>query len=323
MNINGDIYNIIDIYDLSVTIPDSFVINENKTCDGHGEAKLYMGSKNHMRNFYTGNPNNSGFEVTCFILKADLIHYMDTIKHEYYHPSTIYRGQEAGNSIKKLWKQRMEEIQHLPDLVKFKIKDQDQIKGNRGYVKATNKPLKGGYGIIRTVSLPFVSYISVMKLENNLTGDSLFYWKLFTDFSQMAEQQYWAKHYGKKKIVGTRKKRDGQIKYRQDLFSQFGYCPFSKIDDAKLLIASHIKPWAVCNKAERIDVHNGLMLSPLYDRLFDKGLISFDDDGVIMISNWLSPANQERIDFNYQINDLHLNPQRRAYLQYHRQFVFK
>ena len=323
MNIDGIAYNIVDVYDLSVTLPDSFVVNENKTCGGHGEAKLYMGSKDHMRNFYTGSVHSVGFEAECFILKSDLLQYMTNLCHEYTHPSIVYRGQGTKKNIKDLWDKRNSEINALPEVIKFRIKEQNQIGGNRGYVKSKGNPKKGGYGIIRTVSLPFVSYLSVMKLQEAATGNILFYWKLFADFSQMAEQQYWAKHYGKKKMTGTGRVRDGQIQYRQSLFAQFGHCPFSKIDDVKLLIASHIKPWAICNETEKTDANNGLMLSPLYDKLFDKGYITFENDGSIRISDWLSPANKSRIDFNYNIGDLHLTPQRLVYMDYHRRFVFK
>lgn len=65
------------------------------------------------------------------------------------------------------------------------------------------------------------------------------------------------------------------------------------------------------------------MLSPLYDKLFDKGFISFDDEGNIMISDWLSPQNRERISFDYSQEDLNLNEQRKKYLEYHRENVFK
>ena len=107
------------------------------------------------------------------------------------------------------------------------------------------------------------------------------------------------------------------------LYNQFQHCPFTQIDDIKLLIASHIKPWSVCNLAEKTDVENGLMLSPLFDKLFDKGYISFDNDGNIMISDWLSPANQERIDFTLNKEDLHLTDKRKMFLEYHRNNVFK
>lgn len=323
MIIDGKNYNVLDIYDLSVTIPDSFVVNANKTCGGHGEAKLYMGSKDHMRNFYTGNIYNAGFEAECVVLKDDLIQYMKTISHEYQYPSIKYRGQGIKKNMLHLWKQRNTFIQSLPSVLKFTIKEQEQIEGNRGYVKTLGNASKGGYGIIRNISLPFVSYLSVMKLQEVGTGDLLFYWKLFTDFTQMAEQQYAAKNYGKKKKLKSKTVRDGQMKYRQDLFSQFGHCPFSKIDDAKLLMASHIKPWAVSSASEKTDSNNGLMLSPLFDKLFDRGFITFENDGQLKISNWLSSANRARINFSYDIEDLHLTPQRQVYLEYHRTYVFK
>lgn len=323
MKINEKEYDIIDVYDLSITVPDSFVVNDNKTCEGHGEAKLYMGSKEHMRNFYAGDVSNKGFVADCVVLKADLLQYMQTASHEYNYPSTKYRGQGTKTNISHLWKQRIVKVKALPNVLFFKIKDQDQIIGNRGYVKTKGDTMKGGYGIVREISLPFVSYISIMKLQNTKTNEILFYWKLFTDFSQMAEQQYIAKNYGKKKSQGLVRIRDGQVKYRQGVFNQFQCCPFTQIDDIRLLVASHIKPWAVCSKIEQTDLFNGFMLSPLYDKLFDKGYITFEDDGRLIISAWLSPDNRKRIDFSYKVSDLHLTPQRRMYLDYHRKYVFK
>jgi len=52
-------------------------------------------------------------------------------------------------------------------------------------------------------------------------------------------------------------------------------CPFTKINDNRLLIASHIKPWAFSDNKERLDLKNVFVLSPLFDKLFDRGLISF------------------------------------------------
>lgn len=323
MNIVGKDYTVIDVYDLSVTVPDSFVVNDNKTCDGHGEAKLYMGSKNHMRDFYTGDTQNEGFSYKCFILKKDMIRYMQTIRHEYLHPSIKYRGQGDKKNMNHLWTKRYNDIQQLPNILTFDVKDQNQIRGDRGYVKVSSNPTKGGYGLIRSVALPFVSYISVMKLQDDLTGDIVFYWKLFTDFTRMAEQQYAAKNYGKKKDIKSKRTRDGQEKYRQNLFEQFLHCPFTQIDDVKLLVASHIKPWSVCNKAEKTDINNGLMLSPLFDKLFDRGYITFKDNGDLIISDWLSPANQQRVNFTYNKEDLHLTDKRKAFLEYHRNNVFK
>ena len=69
-------YKRLSVYDISVTVPDSFVSAENKTGKGHGEAKFYMGSKTHMREFYADDPSSSKFKVRCVILKKDLLEYM-------------------------------------------------------------------------------------------------------------------------------------------------------------------------------------------------------------------------------------------------------
>ncbi len=320
MIINGINYNIIDIYDQSVTIPDSFVIKENKTGKGHGEAKLYMGSKDSMRYFYTGNPNNEGFVVKCFVLKRDLISLLKTIKHEYQFPSIKYRGIGAGKNMLKLWKARMEYAETLPDIIIFEIKDQQQIRGPRGYVKSIKNRM--GYDLIRTMTLPFVSYISVMKVQEIQTQEISFYWRPFADFTQMASLQYAAQHYGKGK-KGDLQHRKSQVKYREELYNEFHHCPFTQIDEFRLLVASHIKPYAVSSKKEQTDSNNGLLLSPLYDKLFDKGYISFDNDGHILISEWLSPRNKELISFVFSPADLNLNEQRLQYMKYHRENVFK
>src|SRR5262249_28852412 len=65
-------------------------------------------------------------------------------------------------------------------------------------------------------------------------------------------------------------------------------CPLTGIMDPALLRASHIVPWAECSDEQRLDVHNGLLLSALWDAAFDKGLVSFAESGVVLISPRLS-----------------------------------
>jgi predicted restriction endonuclease len=57
---------------------------------------------------------------------------------------------------------------------------------------------------------------------------------------------------------------------------------------------SHIVPWRESTDAERLDVENGILLSPLLDALFDKHLISFNDDGLILFGSQLSGEMQTR-----------------------------
>lgn len=75
--------------------------------------------------------------------------------------------------------------------------------------------------------------------------------------------------------------RIGQNLFRDALLDYWDRrCPLTGITDPDLLRASHIVAWAECDDdAHRLDAHNGLLLSGLWDLAFDKGLVSFDDDG--------------------------------------------
>jgi predicted restriction endonuclease len=75
--------------------------------------------------------------------------------------------------------------------------------------------------------------------------------------------------------------RVGQDVFRAALMKYWnGSCPLTGIAEPELLRASHIVAWADCDDdAHRLDVHNGLLLSALWDAAFDKGLVSFTDDG--------------------------------------------
>lgn len=332
MKILGKTYEVKEIFDSFMTVPDCVVVGKNKIGTGHGEAKFYIGSKDVMREFYGG----LGFKSECFLLKSDLLSYMNAVKTEYIHPSQEYAGR---NELPELWKKRFDYINSLDDIIFFNIKDQIQIEGERGYVNSKDE----GYSIIREISLPLVSYISAMKLTDK-SGKDYFYWKLFVDFDAIEEKESALVYtYGKKKEpenpepIEERKKqpskktkdeiryaRYGQGKYREQLLEECPFCPFTKINDERLLIASHIKPWVVSNDKEKIDPKNGYILSPMYDRLFDRGFITFTPDRKLIVSDWLSPQNRKRIGIENGtfIQALPMDDARIKYLEFHHSSVF-
>ena len=113
--------------------------------------------------------------------------------------------------------------------------------------------------------------------------------------------------------------RVGQNVFRAALITYWqGLCPITGISDTALLRASHIVAWADCaSDAERLDVHNGLLLSGLWDLAFDAGLVSFDDDGQVLVKSSLSPEARLRLDVD-QAYRLPLNDRHRSYLKRHR-----
>lgn len=91
---------------------------------------------------------------------------------------------------------------------------------------------------------------------------------------------------------GETKIREVKVRINQDIFrkmvlSNFNFrCAVSQINIPELLIASHIKPWSK-DKKNRLNPSNGLCLSGTYDKAFDKGLISLNDNLEIIISSRL------------------------------------
>ncbi|MDR1033301.1 MAG: HNH endonuclease [Bifidobacteriaceae bacterium] len=117
--------------------------------------------------------------------------------------------------------------------------------------------------------------------------------------------------------------RVGQNTFRSTLISKLKCCPVSGIGDSRLLVASHIKPWAVSTDEERLDENNGFIFSINIDKLFDIGLITFGNDKTLLVSQSLSVRNVERlcISPNQKVNKLPILG-REKYLAYHRANIF-
>lgn len=114
--------------------------------------------------------------------------------------------------------------------------------------------------------------------------------------------------------------RVGQDIFRQALVKYWnGRCPLTGITDPALLRASHIVPWAECETdALRLDVHNGLLLSALWDAAFDAGLISFDDGGGPLHSPALTAVASGELKLN-SVRALKLTDSHRTNLARHRE----
>lgn len=82
--------------------------------------------------------------------------------------------------------------------------------------------------------------------------------------------------------------RVGQGIFRTQVLLRAPECRVTHVTDKRLLRASHIKPWKDCDNRERLDGANGLMLAPHVDAMFDLGLMSFEDDGAMLVRKDLS-----------------------------------
>ncbi|WP_363502386.1 HNH endonuclease [Burkholderia sp. LMU1-1-1.1] len=117
------------------------------------------------------------------------------------------------------------------------------------------------------------------------------------------------------------KSRIGQGVFKARVAQVEARCRLTGVADIRFLIASHIKPWAKCCNKERLDGHNGLLLSPHADFLFDRGYFTFKrngevivaSDGVVTMREWsLTP-----------VSSVALSSEQEEYMRYHRRNVFR
>ena len=156
-------------------------------------------------------------------------------------------------------------------------------------------------------------YRYFMSSASDDTGDSGYVESLAND-DQIPETE-------RKAIIQA---RVGQGIFRKSLFEKYhGHCIITGIDHPKLLVASHIKPWAVCSNRERLSVENGLLLSATYDRLFDSGLITFNRNGKIFLSSFIGTENINRLGLSKDMSfELGVTGKMGEYLDYHNDILF-
>lgn len=121
------------------------------------------------------------------------------------------------------------------------------------------------------------------------------------------------------------KARRGQGRFRRNLEELEPGCRITGVCDRRFLRASHIKPWRLCSSAsERLDGHNGLLLAPNIDLLFDQGYVSFQDDGRLLVSERVSREELQRlgVPVDAAVTAGRFSPQQQAYLKFHRENVY-
>jgi hypothetical protein len=117
--------------------------------------------------------------------------------------------------------------------------------------------------------------------------------------------------------------RRGQGKFRKRVEFFEGSCRVTGVTSSKLLIASHIKPWATSTNEERLNGHNGLFLSPHVDKLFDSGLMSFENSGEMLFSDDLDRDVLERWSIDATKRVKKFGQDQSYFLENHRETVFK
>jgi len=118
--------------------------------------------------------------------------------------------------------------------------------------------------------------------------------------------------------------RRGQGIFKRNVSKIEKFCRVTKVNNPTHLIASHCKPWRDSGHQERLDGENGLLLTPSIDHLFDRGFISFDEDGDLLISPVAHKPSLVRlgIETNKIVNVGGFSDGQQHYLEFHRTSVF-
>lgn len=120
------------------------------------------------------------------------------------------------------------------------------------------------------------------------------------------------------------KARRGQGIFRFNVQQYENSCRVTGIVSPFLLVASHIKPWRSClNSEERLDGNNGLLLTPHVDRLFDRGYLSFENNGNMIFSAKIDINNLTRLGLSGRnFHAVPFSEGKKKYLEYHRSNVY-
>lgn len=117
------------------------------------------------------------------------------------------------------------------------------------------------------------------------------------------------------------RQRVGQQAYRQAMLDYWGgTCAVTGLALPQALRASHAKPWAECSTdAERLDVYNGFLLSANLDALFDNFLISFTNDGELLVAGQIDLGDRQMLGLGGLMKLRWVAPQHLSYLRFHRE----
>ena len=121
----------------------------------------------------------------------------------------------------------------------------------------------------------------------------------------------------------TARRRVHQAEFRNRLIKRYeGKCAICGNSEIRVLTASHIKGWKYSNRHEKVDEDNGFLFCPAHDKCFDAGLISFDENGSIMISSSLSEENLKLMNIKKN-QKIKLTEGNKHYLEFNRENIFQ
>jgi putative restriction endonuclease len=117
--------------------------------------------------------------------------------------------------------------------------------------------------------------------------------------------------------------RRGQGLFKERVMEIETRCRITGVTNPIHLRASHCKPWRDSDNQERLNGENGLLLTPTIDHLFDRGFISFENSGVLIVSPVAHAPSLNRmgVETNRIMNVGTFTEGQKQFHDYHRESV--
>ena len=319
---------------INCEIVDSFVrYTKLKATKGSGEAWLYVGGDVDSIKFDTFF-SNFRRDNKYYFSKKNLISYIENAEHEYKNQINFHKKKDIlgyRHDIYKKYNFFKQTILSLKGDLYFKdIKK--RIDGGRYYIKPKVLNNDHPWNFIRDFALPQISEFKITK--ERMPENYNFHFELkfnvknkdFFDHNSQFLIHLNIEDIKKRYVEGSleyerlTKARNGHGYFKEQILKRMDCCMIT--GSKEILEAAHIKPWAKANDEEKIDGFNGMLLTPNCHKLFDKGLICFQNDGSIKKSNKISSKDFDRLIIeDKKINRKPIsNEKTQVYLGWHRKY---
>lgn len=300
---------------LEVNFVDSAARREFKMSStrGMGESRIYVGSDESLCDEFFDLENVEYF----FSKKEDLISYLRDAKDEFLNPTQDYR-----ENISEMYDELKLGTRSINEALTYRFR-KTWDNQNRYFLVLLDSESRNKYDYIRNICLPRITKYSFIKFVDDTTGKYYIYLKpQFFNNIDIDNDPFAVVQDENTSQTNVVVRRTRQAQYRKKLLEEMPACPFTHVSDDRLLVACHIKPFKDCdNDDERYDFHNGITMTPTYHVLFDQGLISFEDNGKLLVSPFLNNRTQELLNIRTG-DEKRLQSRSSEYLEYHRQHVF-
>lgn len=300
---------------LEVNFVDSAARREFKMSStrGMGESRIYVGSDENLCDAFFDLNNIEYF----FSKKEDLIQYLKDAKDEFMNPSQDYRA-----NITDMYDDLKQEVRSINGTLKYSFR-KTWDNQNRYFLVLIDNDSRKMYDFVKDICLPRITKYSFIKFVDDTTGKYYIYLKpQFFNNIDIDSDPFAVQQNENAEQINITVRRTRQAEYRKKLLIEMPACPFTHVSDDRLLVACHIKPFKDCDTDdERYDFHNGITMTPTYHVLFDQGLISFENNGKLLVSPFLNNRTQELLNIK-QGDEKRLQSNSAQYLKYHRENVF-